>query len=75
MYWDYVCTKCGRATPGHEKCRWCGEPVPDRRCCNSCQHGKAGDGEIICKDGTTHDLQDFCQKYLTVYKIVKGETA
>lgn len=65
--WEYVCIECGRATPSYEKCRWCGEPVPDRRCCNTCYYGSALSGEILC-GGELHELGDLCKKYVSVYQ-------
>jgi len=70
--WDYTCTKCGRATPGHEKCRWCGEAVPDRRCCNSCQHATNVDfgltEQLDCKFGGKVNIEELCKRYISVYR-------
>jgi len=70
--WDYVCTVCGRATPSYEKCRWCQEPVPDRRCCNTCTNAKnidyATTERLSCEVKGQTQIDDLCEKYISIYR-------
>ncbi len=71
--WDYVCTACGRATPSYEKCRWCQEPAPDRRCCNTCRNAQNIDYNetetLVCIGGKERmQIGDLCKRYDSNYR-------